>query len=172
MKIRVSNRQRRVAFRRGLALRLARFFMQRAARVNPRIQWGDVSLVLVDDSVMLQVNQQFLGRDATTDVISFRYASVPGERLDQSSGEVIVNAQEAQRYELRRGGAICELALYMAHGCNHLTGAEDDSPAKRRRMRQRELRWLRQARALGLLPDADRSSKPDSRTGQRGHHPS
>jgi probable rRNA maturation factor len=169
MNIHVYNRQRRVALRRGQALRLVRFFMQRAARVNPRLQWGDVSLVLVDDSVMQQINQQFLGRNGTTDVIAFRYEGVPGERGDQRSAEVIVNAQQGQRQGPQRGGAIHELALYIAHGCDHLTGAEDDSPVKRRRMRRRELGWLHRAKKLGLLPN--RPAKPDVRTGQRGRSP-
>jgi len=51
----------------------------------------------------------------------------------------------------RRGNAADELALYLAHGCDHLSGANDRTLRERRRMRRRELLWLAQARRNGLM---------------------
>ena len=42
----------------------------------------------------------------------------------------------------RPGGPARELALYLAHGLDHLAGADDDVPARRRAMRRRETAWL------------------------------
>jgi ssRNA-specific RNase YbeY (16S rRNA maturation enzyme) len=41
-----------------------------------------------------------------------------------------------------------ELALYIAHGFDHLSGADDDTPARRAAMRRTEMRWL-----AGLQPE-------------------
>jgi rRNA maturation RNase YbeY len=168
MNVDISNRQTHVALRGQHIRQLARFFMQRVAQSNPRVEWKDFSLVLADDNALLELNRRFFGRNETTDVMAFPYERLPGEPLHGSGGEVVVNAQQARRYGAKRGNVVRELALYIAHGCDHLAGAEDDSPARRRRMRQRELRWLRQARNLGLLPDAgDQRPRQSSRASRR-----
>ena len=43
-----------------------------------------------------------------------------------------------------------ELALYIAHGCDHLTDAEDSSEEGFRSMRSRELAWLDELRLTPL----------------------
>jgi len=101
--------------------------------------WGELSVVLTDDAGIRRVNRAFLDRDRPTDVISFCFDPMPGDD-DRCSGEVFVNVERA----LERGpGASRELALYLAHGCDHLSGASDADAAGRRRMRRRELGWLR-----------------------------
>ena len=42
----------------------------------------------------------------------------------------------------RPGGTSRELALYLAHGLDHLAGRDDAAPAERRAMRRRENGWL------------------------------
>ncbi len=44
-----------------------------------------------------------------------------------------------------------ELALYTAHGCLHLTGADDATPEEREVMRVQEEAWLEAATGEGLL---------------------
>ncbi len=131
---------------RSLAERLLRKSARRAG-----CQWGEVSICLADDARIRDINRSFLGHDYPTDVISFTYESIPGEGKALLSGEVIINAAMALRLGRRFGGANRELALYLAHGCDHLSGAEDHTPALRQRMRRRELRWLHEARREGLL---------------------
>ena len=60
--------------------------------------------------------------------------------------EIIVNAERAWLAGSRRRGwsPSRELALYIAHGCDHLNDERDTTPAGRRRMRRRELHWLAQ----------------------------
>ncbi|MBQ3810327.1 MAG: hypothetical protein II839_05855, partial [Kiritimatiellae bacterium] len=41
-----------------------------------------------------------------------------------------------------RWNADAELALYLAHGFDHLAGSDDATAAGYRAMRRRELRWL------------------------------
>lgn len=85
-----------------------------------------------------------------TDVIALRYNAMPGID-DCSSAEIFVNAERAANATNRNGwNPTKELALYIAHACDHLAGACDDTPEEYNRMRQRELRWLRKAASLNL----------------------
>lgn len=99
---------------------------------------------------MRPLNEQYFGSRRPTDVISFRYPPLPGE-APAHWGEVLVNVEQARREGTRRGGIGRELSLYIAHGCQHLTGADDATSAQRARMRRVENRWLREAGRLNLL---------------------
>ncbi len=124
--------------------------MDRAREISPAEEWGMVSLTLTDDAGITAANRAYFGKDAPTDVISCAYAPVPGEgRL--FTGEVIVNVQRALGEGARRGGADAELALYIAHGCQHLAGRDDGTSAERAAMRRCESAWLRRAGELGLI---------------------
>jgi ssRNA-specific RNase YbeY (16S rRNA maturation enzyme) len=84
-----------------------------------------------------------------TDVISQAYLPIPG--VSGPTAELVINLQRAIELGSRRpGGPTAELALYLAHGIDHLAGHDDDTPAARRSMRRRELRWL--ARLSPLPP--------------------
>ena len=119
---------------------------ERARRLDPAGGWGDISVVITGHAGIRAVNRVHLGHDEVTDVISFRYDPVPGE-ADACDGEILVNAERAVERAAQAGrwSASRELALYIAHGMDHLAGADDATPAERMRMRRRELRWLRAA---------------------------
>lgn len=110
----------------------------------------EFSLVVTDDHGIEAVSRQYFGKRDPTDVLSFRYEGLPGEERGWT-GEVFVNAERAACLGPRMGGRDRELALYIAHGCDHLIGHTDRTARERQRMRRRELRWLRTAAALGLL---------------------
>ena len=107
--------------------------------------------MLTDDALITRVNKKYFDKSDVTDVISFRYDPMPGEDAGYS-GEIVVNVQQARRNP-RCGDESRELALYIAHGCDHLSGESDLTPQGYRRMRRRELRWLKQARECGLTED-------------------
>jgi len=106
--------------------------------------------VLVDDPGITQANREYFGKNRPTDVISFRYDPIPGED-PAFSGDLLVNVDRAVSEGTTRGKLDHELALYIAHGFNHLAGAEDDTPEKQKRMRATETAWLRRARAEGAF---------------------
>lgn len=144
MRISISNRQRRLGIRTAAARRLFSFFMDAAARRQGR-EWADVHLVLTDNAGIRIINRRHLRHDDVTDVISFVYRPVPGDPHPLPCGEVVVNVERAMEIGDAHGGVESELALYMAHGCDHLAGGRDGTPAQRRRMRRRELAWIRGA---------------------------
>jgi rRNA maturation RNase YbeY len=106
--------------------------------------------VLTDDAGIAPVNRTFLDHARATDVITFTLAPMPGGSAG-NCGEIHLNVERALEEGARRGNAADELALYLAHGCDHLTGANDRTVRERRCMRRRELLWIRQARLAGLM---------------------
>jgi probable rRNA maturation factor len=107
---------------------------------------AEVSLAIVDDSTIWELNKQHLDHDYPTDVLSFLLT-----RDDQwLEGEVIVSADTA----IREAGAYQwpathELLLYVIHGTLHLVGYDDLQPEALQVMREREDHYLMQV--LGVL---------------------
>lgn len=114
----------------------------------------------MDDEEIRSVNRRCFSKDMATDVISLTYQPVPGGH-SQVAAEIFVNAELAlkrARGDSRR--AARELALYVAHGLDHLCGGRDETPAARAAMLRRENRWLREAEQIGLL---QKVAPPDER---------
>ena len=156
MRIDVSNRQTSMGVDTRKVRALLRVLMQRAALLDPETEWLEISALLTDDEGIRRLNEAHLDRPDTTDVLSFLYNPMPGDD-EKWSGELVVNVQRAMaegaRTDGRRRrpwGPSLELALYLAHGIDHLTGATDTTGSDRRRMRRRELRWLGQSEAMSL----------------------
>ena len=79
-------------------------------------------------------------------------------------GEVYVNCDRALKAAPKRAGwsPAKELLLYIAHGIDHLSGADDFSPKDYQAMRRRELSWIND------LPD---SSVLGTRSARLGRFP-
>ncbi|MDP6438038.1 MAG: rRNA maturation RNase YbeY [Candidatus Brocadiia bacterium] len=100
---------------------------------------AELSVVVVDDEEMTGLNERFLGRRDTTDVIAFPYE----DDADYIEGEVVINAQEAVRQAAERThSAQDELLLYAVHGTLHLMGYDDSQAPARRAMHKRALELL------------------------------
>ena len=132
--------------------RAAAFF---AAKSSARIgvSFRVVTVVLQDDAFSAEVHLAINGAEGATDVITQRYDAMPGEP-EGVYGELYVNVDQALRVAPKRCGwsAAKELLLYVAHGMDHLSGADDLNPKDYDRMRRRELRWLK---------DFDRDTRSD-----------
>lgn len=138
MQIHISNRQKAMAVNRTALAALAG---RLAARAFGEGAFAELSVVLVDDAAMPGCKERVFGVRRQTDVISLAYEAVPG--IQPATAELVVNAERALQEGARHpGGAARELALYVAHGLDHLSGRDDDTPARRRSMRRRETRWL------------------------------
>jgi probable rRNA maturation factor len=100
---------------------------------------AELSVAVVGDAEMQQINRTFLGRDHPTDVMAFPYST----EEDHLEGEVVINADEALRQAAQRShGAEDELQLYAVHGVLHLLGYDDADVEQRKRMHERELSIL------------------------------
>ncbi len=127
----VANRQRRVKVSaRDVRLVVEAVFAAEGAGS------ADISVALVNDAVIREVNREHLDHDWATDSIAFDYDDDPSP--DAVSGEVVVSAETALREAQARGkDPRHELLLYVAHGTLHLLGWDDDTPTKRDRMNAR-----------------------------------
>jgi probable rRNA maturation factor len=151
MKTNLINQQENHPIRLQKLQRLTDWIAEKLEERTLPLAWGEVSIVLVDDEGITQTNREYFGKDRPTDVISFRYDPIPGEDK-QLTGDLVVNVDRAVQEGTARGDIDYELALYIAHGFDHLSGAEDDTPEKQKKMRATETAWLRKAKAKGLIP--------------------
>jgi probable rRNA maturation factor len=94
-----------------------------------------VSVAIIDDAAIHELNRQFLSHDYPTDVLSFPLEEAP-PRLE---GEIVVSADTAERCASDAGWTSSdELLLYVIHGALHLAGFSDKDPAAATAMRERE----------------------------------
>lgn len=107
---------------------------------------GRISVAIVDDATIREVNRRHLEHDYATDVISF-VLDREGGYLD---GEVIVSADTARAVAAELAWpAKDELLLYVVHGTLHLVGYDDRTDSDREEMRSRERHYLA---GFGLVP--------------------
>jgi len=101
---------------------------------------GSVSIAVVDDSAIHQINRQYLQHDYPTDVLSF----VLEDQVPFLEGELVVSSDTASRSASEYGWpAASELLLYVIHGALHLVGYRDKQPKETEEMRAQEAKHLR-----------------------------
>lgn len=114
------------------------------------IQQAMISIAVVDDEALRNINRRFLNRNGPTDVISFDLSEDGKNKMF----EVVVNGQRATyEAESRRHNAESELALYVLHGLLHNVGFNDASKREAQRMHSTEEEILKQygyGRVCGL----------------------
>ncbi|MDH7601467.1 MAG: rRNA maturation RNase YbeY [Armatimonadota bacterium] len=105
---------------------------------------AEVSILLVDDDTIHELNRQYRGVDAPTDVLAF--SQLEGEDFGSEGelvlGDVVISVDTAARQAEEQGHSLEEeLDLLLAHGLLHLLGYDHETPEDERRMfdRQREL---------------------------------
>ncbi|MBN2218179.1 MAG: rRNA maturation RNase YbeY [Pirellulales bacterium] len=110
------------------------------------IDRANVSVAVVDNPTIHQLNRRYLDHDHPTDVLSFVLARGEAEL----EGQIVVSAETARAEAARYGWPPeNELLLYVVHGALHLTGQEDQTVESRARMREREKEILAR---FGLEP--------------------
>lgn len=121
----------------------ARYFASRSSK-RIGVPFRSVTVVLQNDAASDEVHRGIMGVEGATDVITQAYEAMPPEP-EGIYGELYVNVDQARRFSDAAGNwsTAKELLLYVAHGMDHLSGADDFKPADRARMRRRELKWMR-----------------------------
>jgi probable rRNA maturation factor len=104
-----------------------------------------ISVVIADNNFVQELNRQFRGVDAPTDVLSFPSDAPPVELPDEPPylGDLIIAYPYAAAQAEREGHHLDDsLALLVAHGTLHLLGYDHDTAENRARM------WAAQENAL------------------------
>ncbi|AKX93350.1 rRNA maturation RNase YbeY [Neomoorella thermoacetica] len=111
--------------------------LQAAAAAEGVAGEAEVSLTLVDDAAIKELNRTYRGVDAPTDVLSFAleekgpdepaYADPGGDKL---LGDIIISVPTAVRQAGEYGHSLArELAFLAVHGFLHLLGYDHDTAA-------------------------------------------
>ncbi len=110
-----------------------------AATYGKRV--GEIGYLFVDDEHILDVNNQYLGHDYYTDIITFDYCE--GDVLN---GDLVISLDTVRsNAELFGKPYEEELHRVIIHGVLHLCGLNDKGPG------EREWRGDAENRALALL---------------------
>jgi len=95
-----------------------------------------VSVAIVGDAKIRELNNRFLDHRSTTDCLSFDLSDAGAE---SKTFELIVNGQMAVRQAASRGhSSEAELALYVTHGLLHNLGFDDSTASLARKMHETE----------------------------------
>lgn len=132
---------------RGTLASAAKYFAGRSAR-RCGLAFRRVVIIVQDDGASAEVHEAVMGVAGATDVITQRYDAMPPEP-EGVYGELYVNAERALSAAPKRPGwsPAKEFLLYVAHGMDHLSGADDHSPRDYALMRRRELKWLHEMKS-------------------------
>ncbi len=134
----ISNRQRKVAVDCRRLRKVADLALESLG-----FEDAELSVLLVSDRRIRQLNRQYLGRDRPTDVLAFSQWEGGGERVQPAwLGDVVISAETAEEQAGRAGADLNqELDLLLVHGVLHLigyehTGAQEEAVAMGRKQRQ------------------------------------
>ena len=97
---------------------------------------AELSVVLVDDETMRELNRDYREKDRPTDVLSFAMGEgVGGELHPDLLGDVVISVDTARKQATERGWAIAsEIRFLLAHGLLHLLGYDHLTRDEERRM--------------------------------------
>ena len=107
---------------------------------------GDLTIALVDDSRIQDLNRGFLGHDVPTDVLSFPANEHDPETGHRYLGDVVISLVRAAGQAAERGHPVeAEMQLLVVHGVLHLLGHDHAEVGEKDRM------WAVQAEVLERL---------------------
>ena len=107
-----------------------------AATHNRKV--GEIGYMFVNDEKILEVNNEYLGHDYYTDVITFDYCE--GNILN---GDIVISL-DTVRTNAEKFGKTYEDELYrvIIHGVLHLCGINDKGPGEREIMEEKKSKAL------------------------------
>ena len=107
-----------------------------AASYNRQV--GEVGYLFCNDEKILEVNQQYLGHDYYTDIITFDY-----DEGDVINGDIVISLDTVRSNAAQQGTAYMdELHRVIIHGILHLCGINDKAPGEREIMEAAENKAL------------------------------
>jgi rRNA maturation RNase YbeY len=106
---------------------------------------AELSLALLADPEMTELNERWRGRTGPTDVLAFSLLEGAGSQHRHALlGDVVIGVEVAARQaEAARHSLDDELARLLIHGVLHLLGFDHEVTAEARRMRSEERRLWR-----------------------------
>ena len=139
LKIRISNlnKKRRIdapALKKA-ALRVLRGFGKTEALID---------ITFVDNRKIKALNRKYMGRNRSTDVLSFLLEEGAARRKGRLIGDIYISSDRAKQNAGRfKTGLGKELFRYVIHGTLHLAGFGDKTVKEKKRIRKLEEKYLK-----------------------------
>jgi probable rRNA maturation factor len=134
-KIHIINRQKDLAItkeKREFLLSILYFVL-----ASEKSSCEELSLFFISDTAMRKMHLEFFDDPSPTDCISFPIEA------EGYLGDVFICPKTAIEYAAaHKKGIFSEVLLYAVHGVLHLLGYDDITPVERKRMRQKERRYI------------------------------
>jgi len=125
-------------------------FLRKVASKLLKNEDKEISIVLVDEKKIRQLNKKFRREDKSTDVLAF---PLGGEFISTRDllGEVIISVESAQKEAKKRNHSLKEeIVLLLIHGNLNLKGYDDKRKEEKELMRKKEREILM---SLGIRED-------------------
>jgi probable rRNA maturation factor len=107
---------------------------------------SELSIILTDDARLHELNLNYLGVDAPTDVLSFPASETDPETGARYIGDILISIPRAQTQANAAGHSLeAEVQLLVIHGVLHLIGHDHAEADEKARM------WKAQAEILERL---------------------
>ncbi|GAY27926.1 MULTISPECIES: rRNA maturation RNase YbeY [unclassified Prevotella] len=107
---------------------------------------GEIGYMFVSDERILEVNNEYLGHDYYTDIITFDY-----DEGDVINGDIVISLDTVRSNAAQFGKDYDdELRRVIIHGILHLCGIDDKGPG------EREIMEAEENKALAMLVPAGR----------------
>lgn len=120
----------------------ARLLRQRARAFLAALGLEDVelSIALVDDEAIAELNAEWRHKPRPTDVLSFPAGDMPALLgHPRPLGDIVISLDTARRRAGEEGVSLAsELSRYLAHGLLHLLGHDHQTPEQAREMSRKE----------------------------------
>ena len=140
MKIAIENRQRKLKVSKVPLRKVARRILSVSGCPD-----AELSILIVNDAQIREINRDYLGKDRPTNVISFAMQEGEGEGVQPDLlGDVVISAETAARDAVEaRTSFESELYFLLLHGVLHLLGYDHErgtqAEAKRMEVREHEV---------------------------------
>lgn len=122
----------------------------------------ELSIALVSDEVIRDLNRSFRRKDKPTDVLAFPMSDAPKADFPRSGllGDVILSIETARRQAAANSRPLAaELTMLLAHGLLHLLGYDHQTDDEEREMTALT-KALEDAATRGAQAEPARSSRP------------
>jgi probable rRNA maturation factor len=107
---------------------------------------SELTIVLTNDTRLQELNRDFLGIDAPTDVLSFPASELDPETGARYIGDILISIARAESQATAAGHPLeSEVQLLVVHGVLHLLGHDHAEATEKARM------WKAQAEVLERL---------------------
>ena len=136
--------------------KLAKAVCNRFAKDEPQDTKYEISIAIVDDNEILELNKKYLNNRAATDCLSF---DLSDDEKERKIVDLVVNGEMAVRQANQRNhSSEAELALYITHGLLHNLGFDDSTKSRAREMHETEDEILQEF-GYGLVYNKSTRSK-------------